>query len=147
MNEKPVMNYETLCGHRDFADSNGRAWRIRVFTLGGIGRFFRLLSVILATDSVPLTLFFYSACLRNPEPGLHTRLRRLLGLSDFSRHFLLKNLPWRDIERLRDEIMLANLGTSFDEFVEKEAPRLKKKISLRRTTGCPPSSISGNAGA
>ncbi len=129
---------EDLGRESRFTDGAGREWLIRVFTLGGLGRFYALLARAWMKPSGAGWVRFFQSVLRHPEPGFAVRARRLLGLPDFSAGRIARRLTAVDARELRDRVMRANLDMGYDEFAAACLESLKKKSARNGTDGAKP---------
>lgn len=122
--EKAVMDFETFTGIRDYQDITGRTWRVRVHTLGTINRFHSIFNY--CGGDKPQQAHFYAYSLQHPAPGIWIRIKRFLGWSDFSKRFILKNLPFQNVRDLLDVICRANMSKSFQQIADEAEAKAKE---------------------
>lgn len=125
--ERKTFTLNEIAGNETVTDSRGREWAVRVYTLGGLSRFHAALAPLLIKPCTETWLRFLQATLRSAEPDARVRVRRALGLPDFSARRLARTLTMRDAVALRERIVRANLDVGFDEFAERCAEIVKKK--------------------
>ena len=118
---------EEMSGRETVRDSRGREWLIRVFPLGELDRFHGALAEIWMDPGPGAWARFFRKTLMSPEPGLLVRLRRALGLPDFTTRAVAGLIPLRDARGLRDRVVRANLDMGYEEFAARCEELLKKK--------------------
>jgi len=131
MGYKPVerkgYSLNEMAGNETAADSRGRVWGIRVYTLGELDRFHAALTPLMIRPSVKTWTRFLQAGLRETAPGLRERLRRAAGLPECSARRVSRAFTLKDAAAARERIVRANLDTSYGEFAARVAEIVKKK--------------------
>jgi len=135
--ERKIYALGEMSGDERAMDSRGREWAVRVYTLGELNRFYAALAPLLIRPCAGTWLRFLQATLRSASPDARVRLRRALGLPDFSARMLARSLTMRDAIALRERIVRANLDVGFDEFAARCAEIVKKKSGGGQETDSP----------
>ncbi len=135
--ERKTYTLNEMAGDERAMDSRGREWVVRVYALGELNRFQAALAPLLIRPCAGTWLRFLQATLRSPEPDARVRLRRALGLPDFSACRLARTLTMRDAVALRERIVRANLDVGFEEFAARCAEIVKKKKRGGQETDTP----------
>lgn len=124
---------EEMSGAETFTDSRGREWRIRVHSLAELHRFQNPLARLWMYPGARSWMKFFQESLMDPSPGLYVRVRRAMGLPDFSAKEIGRAFGMREARELRDRIVRANLDMGYEDFVSRCGELLKKKIADRET--------------
>jgi hypothetical protein len=123
---------DELAGHEQYCDSVGRTWVIRVYPLGGLSKLtWAMGKVAESNGAIPQQVQFIASMLLDPEPDWGVRVRRLLGLPDYSPKMIGRLFFAKDVVGVTNAICKANLDMTFDELVErakKNEEDEKKKI-------------------
>ncbi len=108
---------------------SGRKWRLKVCTLGGMWKFNERLAAAAASGDERSWVRFMQSSLMcaSPEPGLMVRVRRALGLADYSAKEIGASIPARELPALRDAVLCANIGIDYAEFIARCEAAVKKK--------------------
>jgi len=107
----------------------GGEWKIKVFTLGELWKFHRVLADVMTDPRAASWIRFFQLSLEDPAPGPWVKLRRALGLPDFRAGTLARQIPARRAKEVRDRIVQANLDMTFDEFAAMCEENVKKKTA------------------
>lgn len=126
---------DEIAGVETFADSRGRLWHIRVFTLGEMSDLDSIVGQLLIMRSQQTMARFLQRTVYERQPSLWTRLRRGLGLPDFSMRWLLKTMPLKDMEKFEDAVIRANLDITREKLIEQVMEFAKKKLAEQTTAG------------
>ena len=134
---------QAAAGVSYFKDSGGRLWRIRVFPIKQLETVSGLMHAVgnqdkdpetgeLITDSrtrrVAWQVLFYMLLMNPlPMPGWWIRIRRLLGLPDYSLRYIGNNVSFRDKDAILANVCRANMGAEFDEILNSVSDPAKKK--------------------
>jgi hypothetical protein len=118
-NKNTKRTMEEMAGIEMFVDSRGARWRLRVFTLGDLWRFYDVLEPVLVSPDAKAWEKLLQTALMVPEPGLMVRLRRALGYDDYSVGRITRAIPVKDAMRLLDAVVRANLDMTLDKLKEK----------------------------
>ena len=131
MGYKPIEikkhSLNEIAGNETVTDSRGRAWGIRVYTLGELDRFHAVLTPLMMKPCVNSWARFLQANLRAISPGLWVRLRRAAGLPDCSARRLARCFTIKGAAEARDMIVRANLDMSYEQFASRCIEIVKKK--------------------
>jgi len=138
-----------------FTDSGGRQWGIRVFGLDRHARFYSYVGATSGVRSVRVEqdgekpkmvstamppkelerawILLLREMLMHPGPevGWIIRLRRALGLSDYTARYILKNVRFRDAADIREECFVANLGPEKYAEIMAEAKKKQEQLGLK----------------
>jgi hypothetical protein len=114
-------------GEERVVDSAGRVWRIRVFPIGRLEKFYGALADMWVSPGAGAWAVFLQKALEAAEPGLWARARRALGLPEYSARTLSRMLTLKDAKELRDRVVEANLDIDYDGFAARCAELVKKK--------------------
>ncbi len=138
--EQQGQSFEELSGLRIYTDGYGKAWEIRALSMRRIPVFTSWVLSTIPTEGISQlrTLFaktvFLKNILRSPAPSIMVRLRRMLGVSDFSFRYIHNNFPGRNFEDIRNAAMLMNVGKSFDDWFSEMLEAAKKKTKEKSET-------------
>lgn len=109
---------EEMIGHVMFEDSFKRQWLVSVLTLRETPVFWQRYADFAANaDAADAQARFIGSFLKSTRPSWASRVRRLLGLPDFSMRFIGTHFYGRDFEGVLDAIFKANWGKTFPEFI------------------------------
>lgn len=128
-----VRTLDEMAGVEIFEDSTGMKRRIKVFTLGELWRFYDALELVLADGRAETCACFLSKTLMSHRETWKVRVRRLMGLGDFSRREMLRTIPAKDVRGLFYRIVEANLDLSVEELVKRIEENAKKKKEAANT--------------
>jgi len=136
-----VHNQEAVSAGVHFCkDPAGRHWRIRGFPMGELYVFQSLLeATILAQtgrdESIIWPLFLYHVMMHCDPVPWKVRLRRILGLRDFSLRYMKQNVEMKSAVYLRNEACIASLDQPFDVYVQRLIDEAAKKKAMMNQSG------------
>jgi len=124
-----------IAGRNHYIDKNGRMWGIKTFSLKQLDYFNNLL-----TNAITLTgsgndkikkltwVEFVRHCLtcHTSHPGLKITIRRMLGLTDYSRRDV-KHLVKHIVPEIADAITRANLEKTIVEILNTDTKEVNKE--------------------
>lgn len=136
-----ISQEAVLAGVHVCADPSSRPWRFRVFPLGIADRFLALLhpTMVLSESDTEMKIAwcrFLCATLMCVDPvPLWIKLRRMIGLSDYSARWVVKNVPFRYIEFFRNEACKAAMDVDFSGYLERQVEAIKSKKKVAKPDG------------
>lgn len=128
---KRERTLEEIAGVELVELSGGRKVQVRVHTLGTLWKFQeRLARAVANPNNAAGVVVFFQYSLISPDEGLLIRVRRVIGLPDFTARMIRKEIGAGDVKKLMNLIVEANLGMTFDDYVAKCIEKIKKKMEL-----------------